>query len=243
MTTEEPLDLLGRIAKRGRDLIVVATLLGMIGGLGWLVTGNVFFQKQLSSAAGVDRLRVDLTKTIDAQTASIVALTAQINQLLADSAARSEEASAERDAVSARLDKLEAAVSFDTDASPAIRFLSSGNRITDGRIGGTVRITYRFVKLRDCGKSRPDDILMDVNGVVAHFDDVSILDDEGRGLATPVDADAVAEITYTARIPSNAGLTPGLAQGWVNVLYDHDKCPALGTVTGPRIPFNILPER
>ncbi|GGH36406.1 hypothetical protein SAMN05444007_108260 [Cribrihabitans marinus] len=139
-----------------------------------------------------------------------------------------------------RVEKLEARRA--RDASPAIRFTNSGSAISDGRPGEIVRLTWSFIKLRDCGRPSIDLLFRNGGDQIHRFRDVSVLDEDGRGVAFDPDPTQAQSISYTARIPAGEGVEPGAGFGYVRVSYP-EKCPAVESVQSPRIYFQILPER
>ena len=224
------------LAKRSRDIQSIVWWIVLIAGLGWVITDNTRVRKWVAEISGVpmvldeiSHLRTDINDRLSSTNAQIDELTTLVN-----------EGNAQRRVIISRVELLEKSIRTDHDSSPSIEFLPSGNYISDGHIGQLVRISWNFKKLRNCGKSMPDDILIDSNGVLAHFVNVSIVDSEGKGLASPVMTE-VQNLTYTARIPEGVGLSPGRAEGFVTILYDKDNCPAVPPMTSPRVSFNILP--
>lgn len=137
----------------------------------------------------------------------------------------------------ARIEALEAAKV--QDGSPAIRFTPRGHTIEDGQPGSVVQITWQYFKLRDCGRPDIDLIFRNGGGRLHRFSSVSVLDQEGRGIASEPDPTMVQTISYTARIPGNEGVHPGRAAGWVRVTYPD--CPGVAPVTSPEVIFSILP--
>ena len=127
------------------------------------------------------------------------------------------------------------------DRSPAIQFMRNGSAITDAAPGGTVRITWAFLKLRDCGRPTIDLLFKNGGGRFHRFRDVSVLDDEGRGVAVDPDPTNPQTISYTARIPADDGVEPGIGFGFVRVSYP-EACPDVASVKSPEVFFTILPS-
>jgi uncharacterized membrane protein YciS (DUF1049 family) len=249
---DDDLDFLGRLAKRSRDISSVIAVVIAIAAFGWVLSGNIYFKESVANVAGVETLRADLNAKLEQSSKdfqeSITKLVTSIdsmNQQVSEVVQRSAVGSKERQELIDEVAKLKLAISTDMDDSPAIRFFSSGNKaepLRPGepiRIGEFVRLTWSFIKLRDCGKSQPDDLIMDINGVQAHLAHASIIGADGKGIATPVDPNIRNEITYTAQIPDDVGLSPGPASIWVQIVYDPMKCPRLGSIDSPRIPLTL----
>jgi predicted DNA-binding protein (UPF0251 family) len=132
-------------------------------------------------------------------------------------------------------------VAKERDLSPAIKFTARGHSIQDGPAGGTVEITWQYLKLRDCGAPRIDLWLRNGGGRLHRFQNVSVIDGQGRGIASQADRFMSQTISYTARIPGDEGVQPGRAAGWVVVQYPDD-CPDVEPVTSPEVTFAILEE-
>jgi predicted house-cleaning noncanonical NTP pyrophosphatase (MazG superfamily) len=126
------------------------------------------------------------------------------------------------------------------DISPAIRFTQRGHGIEDGPPGGTVEITWQYVKLRDCGPPRIDLWLRNGGGRIHRFQNISVIDSQGRGIVSATDRFMSQSISYTARIPSDEGIETGRAAGWVVVRYPD--CPGVEPVTSPEVTFAITEE-
>lgn len=125
------------------------------------------------------------------------------------------------------------------DASPSWRFSVPDTRISDGRIGGEVRIEVGGYKMRDCGVPVVDLYFVNGGGVYHRFEHASLLSDDNRGIALPVDPARLAFVNYTAIIPENDGVHPGRGQGFISITYP-DRCPAIpAAVSGP-LQFRIL---
>ncbi|OAN71541.1 hypothetical protein A8B82_04470 [Sulfitobacter sp. EhC04] len=135
-----------------------------------------------------------------------------------------------------RIEALESAKT--QDASPAIRFTMYGHSIEDGRPGQVVEIKWQFVKLRDCGRPEIDLLFRNGGGRLHRFQNVSVLDTEGIGVAADPDPSMAQTISYTARIPDNEGVHAGRSFAWVRVGYP--ECPTVPAVTSPEVAFRIL---
>lgn len=127
-----------------------------------------------------------------------------------------------------------------TDAAPVMQFMRYGSSISDGAPGGTVEVTWSFLKLReDCGRPRVNLYFRNGGGRVHRFVNVSALDENGRGPGgAPVQPNIAQSITYTMEIPDDDGVQPGRALGWNAVSWPD--CPAVKPVTSPEVPFQIL---
>jgi hypothetical protein len=127
------------------------------------------------------------------------------------------------------------------DARPAIRFDRSGHVISDTAIGGVAVFTWRFYKLRDCGRPVVDLAFRNGDGRIHRFDGISVIDAAGRGITFETAPNRVQEISYTARVPSDEGVHAGRAYGWVTISYP-DACPRVDAVTSPEVSFRVLEE-
>ena len=119
-----------------------------------------------------------------------------------------------------------------------LRFAASGHEITDGAIGGTVKLTWKVLKLHDCGAPRIDAFFQNGVDTVHRFRDISILSADGLGINLRVEPSLVQSISYTARIPAGDSVTPGPGFGWVDLEYPD--CPFAPHVTSPHVTFQIL---
>lgn len=258
--TEEAKDWVTRIAPRARDfssiVLPLLTILGMIWGSAWLLKDNTRFQKGLADTAGVTELRAEvagLRSAIEANTAQQLQLTSQLLSLNEKADERSKQASLERDALKEeltdRLHKLEDALKVDQSAEPAVRYMDFGNSVTalqpgaPIRIGELVRITWHLIKLKDCGRPTLADFILDQHGVRAQLTDVSSRDAEGHGANFQPDPQTMREITYTARIPGDKGLTAGGAQITINASFDKMVCPRVNPVESKPTYFELSPAR
>lgn len=294
MSDEAPKDLLGKIAYRGRDILVVIALLTVIGSTLTVVSVLVSDSKAASSffgklvgvpeltqqvndlSKGVDQIPV-IVESVNKLVTSVQVLNTQVDNQ-ADSIridreaslAATQRASDERNRIfdliqdagqerkdlfriageaaeaqrkmTEKLVAIQQQIKSASDDSPAIKFASGGHTISDGPIGGTVSIQYYYYQLRDdCGRSHPEDLFLDVGGRLFHFEDVSVLDNAGRGQFDQADPQLLRSLKYTAKIPDDRGVDPGAAQGWV-MIHDYENCPQLDPVLSPKITFTILPK-
>jgi hypothetical protein len=211
-------------------------LLGILGTMLVLLSDNVRVRHVLSEAVGVPEAKREFN-------AQFATLQGNMELLLtkADAIAQTQNtATTERLALAARVAALETATTEPLiDTSPAIRFTPTGHSISDGYIGETVTIEYRFVKLRDCGRPTPDDFFVDAGGTLFRFEDVSIVDEAGRGVAVEPSPNDPQNLRYTATIPAGAGVEAGRASGWV-VIRNYEHCPGVAAVASPAVPFEIL---
>ncbi|GLT07979.1 hypothetical protein ACFQFQ_14535 [Sulfitobacter porphyrae] len=125
------------------------------------------------------------------------------------------------------------------DASPVIRFTMHGHSIEDGGPGQVVQIKWQFFKMRDCGRPEIDLLFRNGGGRLHRFQNVSVLDTKGIGVASDPDPTMAQTISYTARIPDNEGVHAGRSFAWVRVGYPD--CPTVPAVTSPEVAFRILP--
>lgn len=231
VTSENHHDLLAKVAARGRDLLTLVAVGGFFLGLLLVLSDNLAVREKLSEMVGVAQIKNSQQEIIF----KLNTLTERYEDYLKNTAERSANAEEQRIEI---LERLEALELNKMDKSPAIRFLNSGNDITDGRPGDIVAVTQTFLKLRDCGRPTVDTLLSDSDGTIFRFEDVSILDETGRGVATPADPNQPQTIRYTARIPDSRGVTSGAALGWV-VLANYETCPWLSPVESPKMSFTI----
>jgi hypothetical protein len=125
--------------------------------------------------------------------------------------------------------------------APSWRFSLPDTSISDGAIGGTVRVTAGGFKLRECGIPRVDLYFVNGSGIFHRFETVSLLSEDNRGVAFPVDPDRLQQVSYTARIPDDDGVTPGRARGFIAVTYP-DNCPNVQEVVAGPLQFRITGE-
>jgi hypothetical protein len=219
--TDEPKDLLGKLAARSRDVVTLGAAGALLLSVLYIVLDNVAVRARIGQALGLPEMRLQLDTISD-----------QLNQLSHNSASAREE----RLRILERIHALEGDDAL--DKSPALRFVDQGSSITDGQIGGLVKITWSFIKLRDCGAPKPEDWFFDAEGAQFRFEDVSIVDNFGRGMQMEPDPSRTVQITYTARIPAGRGVVPGQAHGWV-VVSNYENCPGLAPVRSPTESFRI----
>lgn len=124
---------------------------------------------------------------------------------------------------------------------PAWKFDHIQTSISDGPIGGLVRITAVGYKLRDCGIPIIDMYFINGGGLAHRFADVSIESAGGRGILLPTDPTRLQTISYAARIPNNEGISPGRGIGYISLTYS-DSCPAVDPVVAGPLQFQILPS-
>ena len=159
----------------------------------------------------------------------------------------SERTAAHLDRMDAVVEKLEdnvvaLAASIQRSAAPSWRFDLPETSISDGSIGGVVRINAAGYKLRECGIPRVDLYFINGGGIYHRFEAASLLTADSRGVAFPVAPDRVQSVTYTARIPADDNVSPGRAQGFIAVTYP-DNCPEVEEVVAGPLQFRILPEQ
>jgi hypothetical protein len=122
---------------------------------------------------------------------------------------------------------------------PVIKFLQGG-KITDGKLGGIVSFTMKSVKLRECGSAQVRVWFKNGSENVHAFEDVSILDRQGMSIRAPANPGEILERSFTARIPNNEGVSPGVAIGWMEVAYPD--CPLVPVEISPAMAFQILDD-
>lgn len=219
-------------AARTRDVVQLGVFGAMVLGFGWLLTDNTRVRAFWRDMAGVTEL-TELQRTTHEKVDGQLTMILERMDTMAHSL---EAAMADRDAIRERLLRLEQESAV--DKSPALRFMPQGNSITDGRRGDVVTVTVAFVKMRDCGRPSPDHFFMDSASTLFRFQDVSIVDEFGRGPGVPP-SETPQTLKFTARIPKDAAIQLGGATGWV-VLRDYERCPHNDAIHSPSMGFDIL---
>jgi hypothetical protein len=124
--------------------------------------------------------------------------------------------------------------------APVIKFLQ-GSSLTDGRIGATVRFYVRFIKMRECGTGELSVWFRNGSKSIHGFEAVSIINEQGKTIRTsPGNPGEVLEGNWTARIPTNQGVTAGRGEAWLEISYP--ECPLVPTETSPSMFFEILDD-
>ena len=130
------------------------------------------------------------------------------------------------------------------DSSPPIRFLDDGNSIQSGAIGDYVRLAFRYIKTRDCGRPVVAAYFRDGAEITQAFREMSSVAADGRGSSAIVSPD-IQVTKFIARIPANQGVTPSIngkyALGWV--LISWPGCPDVPEQRSPMVPFQITEEK
>lgn len=148
------------------------------------------------------------------------------------------ELSAEVDELQSVVDSLASTVDDvrrDQDAmsAPAWQWDPVETIISDGDIGGEVLVRAAGRKLRDCGSPLVDIYFVNGEQRFHRFQNVSILDTDGRGPALPASPEEVITINFTAEIPRREGIFSGRASGFITFSYP-DLCPnARAETVGP----------
>jgi hypothetical protein len=122
--------------------------------------------------------------------------------------------------------------------APSWRFSRPDTSISDGVIGGFVTIQSGGNKLRDCGVPTVDLYFINGEGIYHRFTDATVLTEDGRGVAFPVDPGRVQVISYRARIPADDGVQPGRAVGFISITYP-DACPQVEPAVAGPLQFRI----
>lgn len=136
-----------------------------------------------------------------------------------------------------RVDRLQADPS--AIRSPVLEFEDFGNTVTNGEAGERVSITWRFRKLHQCGAPLVNVFFRNGGDVTHRFENVSIVNDNGEGVDSPVNPAIVQTLTYSAVIPDDQEVEPGRAYAWVTLRYA--ACPLAPPSISPEVPFRILP--
>jgi hypothetical protein len=231
-------------AKHGRDLLTYITLSVLVMTVsGYLLRDSITFRNNVADLAGTVALRAEIAKL----SVSIDNLGLKFDQQNEEAKARSETAAADRKEVIDRVASLEKTVALDMDPTPPVTFMNYGHRVEnaadpedDIHIGDTVRITWQVLKTRDCGLPHPADFIEDDVGVQAQLLDPSTRNKDGTGMALPP-SPTPRTLTYTAKIPDMLGLVSGRAHMWLQMEYDREVCPKVGTIDSPRVEIDLKP--
>ena len=125
--------------------------------------------------------------------------------------------------------------------APSWRFDPVETRISDGHIGGTVKIEAAGYKLRDCGVPLVDLYFINGRNTYHRFENASILTETNRGIALPPSPNRMQKLSYTAEIPADDNVTAGRGHGYISVTYP-TQCPFVEpAVVGP-LNFTTLPQ-
>ena len=193
---------------------ITAALIIIWGGLVWLVEPRLHeWAEEL-----VDAATVDMKKTSEENTIAIQ----QMQELMG----------VMQDAVTGLTELVE------IRRTPSWRFDGLSTNISDGPIGGYVDITAGGFKLADCGVPVVDLYFINGDEIYHRFEDVTLLTEEGRGVAFSVDPSRIQTIKYRARIPADDGVTPGRGRGFISVTYP-DACPHNEPVVAGPLYFRI----
>lgn len=193
---------------------ITAALLIIWGGLVWLVEPRFYEWAQSIVDASTETLASDLERS----TEHLDRLDMVVERL-EENVSRLSETAAQSTAASWRFDPVETAIS-------------------DGPIGGFVTIRAAGFKLRDCGVPTVDLYFVNGGGVYHRFVEASVLSSGGRGIALPVMPTRLQSLTYTARIPTDDGVSPGRALGYISITYP-DACPAVEPAVAGPLQFRI----
>jgi len=109
--------------------------------------------------------------------------------------------------------------------TPAWVFDDAKTNVSDGSIGGIVFIKATGKKLRECGRPIVGVYFINGNSVIHSFEDVSITDNQGRGVSFPPDPDKEITIRYTAVIPKDDNVSAGRANAFIELDYTAT-CPS-----------------
>lgn len=141
-------------------------------------------------------------------------------------------------AVVTQLDQIRSDPQYVRDT--VLKFEQLGNQITDARVGERVRITWRFIKLHECGAPMVNVFFRNGDDITHRFDDPSVTNGNNEGVDFPANPDLVQTVTYSAVIPRFEDVRPGLARGWVTLRYP--RCPWAPPSISPEVSFKILPS-
>lgn len=210
---------------------------------GFWLNDSRFMREAAADYTGTTLIKEDISSLRQ----SIDALADQIAAMNRDADTRSDVASAERQVLNTRVTRVENLLSTDLDTTPSVKYVSykmeplvAGQKI---HIGDRVRVVVQFIKIRDCGDTEARDFVLDAQGVRAQLADVSTRDRNGAGIIVVPDPNKVLTVAYTAVIPEDKGLTPGITTSWVAVRYDERICPKASTVESMPFTFNLEAAR
>ena len=215
--TDEPKDVLGRIARRSRDLMaVVAIIMPVVAALMafiyWQVEDSRFHRwvARVSGAELLGQTTERLTNELRHVTSSLDALTERINHLEKD---------------------------MNRDLEPILVFSARGHRISDVRVGEWTDMTWTVTKMRDCGPPYVAAWYRNGDERVHTFVRLSNVDSSGR--ASPIPPEPRVQIyRFSAMIPAEEPVHPGTAYGWIELQYLG--CPGSPLVRSPEVPFAIM---
>ncbi|WP_406870443.1 hypothetical protein ABEB22_12520 [Thioclava sp. 'Guangxiensis'] len=220
------------ISAFARNMAATIASAGVIWGAGvWLLRPHVegWLSSFITAEIGVTAADMrDVRASIEQQQSTIATISSTQAQV-ADTVNK----------VVERIASLEKAK--ERDSTPPIRFATSGNSVTAGRIGGLVFHEWRFQKLHDCGTPRSRSYFRNGGGRVHLFENKSNSDDNGWTVPMPVE-DGWQVSRFSARIPSDDGVEPtgeGMAFAF-NIVDWPEKCPNVPPMTSPEVPFRIL---
>ncbi|MCJ8138448.1 hypothetical protein [Falsirhodobacter halotolerans] len=227
-----------------RNVAATITALGIITGAIWYwVQPRVidFLRTELSLPSN---LTVDIAKIQDVQTRQAETQQQQAQTLTVQQQSLSEISRATATLTSTlestvnRVAMLEE--SSRRDKTPPVMFVEDGNSIDSGAIGAFVRIQFRYIKSRDCGRPNIAVYFTDGAGISHAFREVSTVADDGRGGSAPVRPE-VQTTRFIAKIPESAGVTPttGTTFALGFMLMSWPGCPDVPEVRSPRVPFQI----
>jgi hypothetical protein len=123
-------------------------------------------------------------------------------------------------------------------AGAVFEFTVDGNEVTDGGIGQLVVFDISYTQNRNCGRPFIIAAFRNGNNIIHTFKDLSIVDQNGRGLTSPVSDGQILHRRFTARIPEDSGVQKGDAVAWLE-FGPFPSCPNALTIYSPRMPFNI----
>lgn len=229
-----------------RNLFASAVAIAGLCGMLWLWVGPTvteWLRKELSLPAN---LAEDLARIQDVQgeqvatSRQLTEVQQQQQQSLSELSNATATITKTLESTVTRIASLEA--SSRRDARPPIRFIEDGNSIGSGSIGDYVRLSFRYVKVRDCGRPVLAAYFRDGADITQAFRDMSSVAADGRGSSAMVSPE-VQTTRFIARIPREQGVVPAVngkyALGWV--LISWPGCPDVPEQRSPQVPFQITP--
>jgi hypothetical protein len=123
-------------------------------------------------------------------------------------------------------------------AAPVMTFTVDGNEISDGGPGQLVVFDISYIQLRNCGRPFIIAAFRNGNNIIHTFEDLSVVDVNGRGLTSPVSDGQILHRRFTARIPADEGVKDGDATAWLE-FGPFPSCQNAATIYSPRMPFRV----
>jgi hypothetical protein len=137
-----------------------------------------------------------------------------------------------------KVENIETGQNYSPD--PPIKFTVDGNTITDGDVGQLVVFDISYIQEKNCGRPFIIAAFRNGNNIIHTFEDLSIVDMNGRGLTSPASDGQILTRRFTARIPADSGVKHGTAIGWLE-FGPWPSCQNAPAIYSPRMTFRIRP--